>query len=140
MAGLGTGYLNAKEKEKDRERQAKKDAQDGEAHDARMYEANKSRRKDEVIAEAHKPTTVNENAVTLDVSGKPALYDISHAADVAGSDYRQMQWLTQTQNPGIEPTDAQLAAGAPQALVATHDHACSKGLFGILPPSTAGVA
>jgi hypothetical protein len=90
VAGLGTGYLSSKEREKDRARQEKKDAQDQELHDARMHEINKTKKRDEALAKAYQETTVNEGAVTLDISGKPVVYE---SADVAGSDYRQARAL-----------------------------------------------
>ena len=131
VAGLGTGFIKTKADMKERERQAKKDAQDEELHSARMYELNTGKKREEALAKAYEGTTVNEGAVTLDVSGKPVVYE---SADVAGSDYRQARALqdrapidTPAAQAGIAPliptgqiqaNDAAVTAPAAMPLIA----------------------
>lgn len=112
VTGLGTGYLSAKEKQKDRARQDKLDAQSQELHDARMYELNKGKKREEALAQAYQETTVNDGAVTLDVSGKPVLYE---DAGVAGSDFRQARMMQERTQAAPVAAEGMPLQGAPAA-------------------------
>lgn len=101
IAGLGTGYLNQSDKNKQQERQDKRDARDDERYEFEKGERTEAKAKKQALADAYKSTSVNESAVTLDVSGKPVLYE---DAGVANSDYRQARNMAQ--NTGIPVTPA----------------------------------
>ena len=116
LAGLGTGYLNQTEKEKERERQAKLDqiTFDKADRDTEQYKKDKADKAN--LAAAFKPATVNEQAATLDTSGKPVLYE---NADVAQSDFRQARRMAENGTPDAAPatinapTPSFAAAGIP---------------------------
>ena len=100
LAGLGTGYLNQTEKEKDRERQAKIDQITFDKADRDTEQYNKDKTDKANLAAAFKPATVNEQAATSDISGKPVLYE---NADVAQSDYRQARAMAENGTPEAAP-------------------------------------
>lgn len=89
-AGVGGGYLDQKrQNELDDERKADR-ANRQQEFDARMDEVKQAKALRVGLADAARPATVNENAMTLDVSGKPAVYE---DAGVANSDYRQARTM-----------------------------------------------
>ncbi|MBX3653184.1 MAG: hypothetical protein KF686_03300 [Ramlibacter sp.] len=93
IAGLGSGILGGIEKNKQEDRQKKLDARSDQEFDWKKGEQEQKERARKAVADAAQPVTVNENAATLDVSGKPVLYE---DADVAGSDQRQAERMGQT--------------------------------------------
>jgi hypothetical protein len=86
IAGMGTGYMNQSERERDRERQDKRDQMEKERFDAAMEEVNRAKQERIRMAEATKPAVVNETASTLDMGDGAKVYE---SQDVASSDYRQ---------------------------------------------------
>lgn len=100
LAGLGTGYLNQTEKEKDRDRQAKIDQITFDNADRATEQYNTAKKDKANLAAAFKPATVNDQTATLDTSGAPVLYQNS---DVAQSDYRQARMLAEDGTPDAAP-------------------------------------
>lgn len=100
LAGLGTGYLNQTEKEKERQRQDKLDQITFDNADRATEQFNTAKKDKANLAAAFKPATVNEQAATSDISGKPVLYE---NADVAQSDYRQARMLAENGTPDAAP-------------------------------------
>ena len=92
LAGLGNGYLKGTQKRQDDERQAKLDNQNTQLFDARMADINRANTDRQVLADAAKPATANENAVTLNTGYGARVYEMPKgvdATDVAASDARQ---------------------------------------------------
>lgn len=88
--GMGGGYLNAQRQNKlDADRTEDRDMRKQE-FDARMGEVNEKKQTRMGLADAARPAAVNENAATLDASGKPVVYE---DAGVANSDYRQARTM-----------------------------------------------
>lgn len=117
IAGLGTGMLNAQEKKRLQEREAKKDAQDDAVFDSRMDDVREKKKERAALAEAGKTVTVNDSASTLDTSGKPVLYE---DPGVASSDFRQARSMaesTGTAMTGSAPVQTVSAGG--QAFAST---------------------
>lgn len=107
IAGLGTGMIKQREREKDDARQAKKDAQDDALFTANMDDINQKKKERDALAEAGKPIVVNANAATLDTSGKPVVYE---DPGVASSDFRQARNMAQQ-------TGSPMVGSAPQQTV-----------------------
>ena len=92
LAGLGSGYLKGTQKRQDDERQANIDKQNSQLFDARMADINRANADRQALADAARPATANENAVTLDTGDGPRVYEMPKgvdATDVAASDARQ---------------------------------------------------
>lgn len=108
LAGLGSGYLKQSQLQDEQARQDEDRRMKREKHDADMQEVADRRRKDKALADAGATVAVNEDAATLDTSGKTTVYD---NADVAGSDYRQARQMQ-------EQTGAPVTAEAPKKVFA----------------------
>ena len=71
FAGLGEGFLDGKDKQKKDARQKKLDDQADAEFEARQKDRALVEKERQAVAEAGVPLAVNENAATLDASGKP---------------------------------------------------------------------
>ena len=81
-AGFGGGYLAGTERRKDRERQAKIDAQNTELHDARMEEINAGRAQRVALADAAAPRTAQPGTVVDGGQGREFYADPNQAQAV----------------------------------------------------------
>lgn len=81
-AGFGGGYMAGAERRKDRERQAKIDAQNTELHDARMEEINAGRAQRVALADAAAPRTAQSGTVVDGGQGQEFYADPAQAGAV----------------------------------------------------------
>jgi hypothetical protein len=99
MAGLGSGYLRAKDNEDEKARRDKADARAQGLYDLTMDAERRRKADDEAVRVAGRDVVVNDNAATLGISGKPVVYE---DAGVAGSDFRQARNMAE--RTGADPT------------------------------------
>jgi hypothetical protein len=71
------------QRRQDDERQAKLDAQNTQLFDARMADVNRSNSDRQALAEAARPATANENAVTLNTGDGARVYEMPKGIDAA---------------------------------------------------------
>lgn len=91
-AGLGSGYLGAKQREKEDQRIEEDRAIRREEIDSRREAARRERQNAISLAEAAKPAVVNDNGATLSLAdGTRTAYDMPNGMDVANSDFRQLR-------------------------------------------------
>lgn len=114
LAGLGGGYIQQQQRNREQERQDAKDKRDQDEHDARMAEVKRKADAERALREASQPVTVTDGATVSGVSANPTTYD---SADVAASDVRQANRLAQLPQPaaaeGIPAPSAPAATMAP---------------------------
>lgn len=103
-AGMGTGYMGAKQRERDQQRQDKQDAWQTEQQDWQREERQQKMSLQRGLKDATRSASVNENGATLSMAdGTTTAYD---DGDVAGSDFRQLRRAD-------EATGRQTLASAP---------------------------
>lgn len=110
-AGMGTGYMGAKQRERDQQRQDKQDAWQTEQQDWQREEKQQQMSLQRGLKDATRSASVNENGATLSMAdGTTTAYD---DGDVAGSDFRQLrradeatgrQTLSSAPYKGLTPT------------------------------------
>ena len=112
LAGLGNGYLKGTRQRLEDERQAKFDDQNSQLFDARMADINRANTDRQALADAAKPASANESAVTLNTGDGARVYQMPQgvdAADVAASDARQFT-RNLSQAPAPAPATAEPAS------------------------------
>lgn len=87
-AGLGSGYLSAKENNLERERQSRLDAQNQQLFDMKMADATRANQDRAKLAEAGRTATVDNGAVLGLADGTQTAYS---DPGVANSDFRQLR-------------------------------------------------
>lgn len=89
---MGTDWYNDR---MEKERLARKEAQDKILFDAKMEEMDRAKRERQQLGDAAKPATVVDKPTVVDIGNGQKVYDMANSDSVAGSDARQARMMTE---------------------------------------------